>query len=451
MIDYKKIREEEREPKWRALAEAIGGELGEEIVQAMKELYDEFSDELIDWFVDLYDSEVGGFYYSRSAKATDGYLPDAESTQQALRFFSGSGLGGASMGELTSYLPPSVKEKIRVFIKGLQDPNGFFYHPQWGKEFTDTKASRRARDLGWCIHILSSMGEKPTYDTPNGYKGDGLLADGTPAKSASAAASGEQAPKSTVAIPPEMKDRESFEKFIGGLDIKNQSYSVGNLLTSISSQIAYRDEVLRSEGADYSLTEILIGWLNENQNPENGTWHAETNYYAVNGLMKTSGVYGKANVMMPNAGKAVMSAIDAMTTDEVPNAVTCVYNTWFAVERVIRHMRTLGGEESKAEAKKILAELRRRAPEALRLTREKLRVFRKECGSYSYCPTHSATRSQGCPAAVADAWEGDINATIICSSDILNYIYAALDLYEYRVPIFSSADAKRFYELIEAK
>ena len=115
-----------------------------------------------------------------------------------------------------------------------------------------------------------------------------------------------------------------------------------------------------------------------------------------------------------------------------------------------KNVSTLTKEEVK-EAKKILAELRRRAPEALRLTREKLRVFRKECGSYSYCPTHSATRSQGCPAAVADAWEGDINATIICSSDILNYIYAALDLYEYRVPIFSSADAKRFYELIEAK
>jgi len=180
-------------------------------------------------------------------------------------------------------------------------------------------------------------------------------------------------------------------------------------------------------------------------------WHPITNYYAVNGLMKTSGVYGKAGVLMPNAGKAVMAAIDAMTTDEIPDAVTCVYNTWFAAERVLRHMRDYGGDEGKRLSDGILAELRGRAPEALRLTKEKLAVFRKERGSYSYCPTHSSTRSQGCPAAVANTAEGDINATIICTSDILSYIYAALGVSEYKVPIFSSADAKRLFELLEKK
>jgi hypothetical protein len=254
-----------------------------------------------------------------------------------------------------------------------------------------------------------------------------------------------------VAIPPEMKDKESFTAYLGTLDIRNSSYSVGNLLTAISPQISYRDEVLKSEGADYSLMEILLNWLNENQNPENGMWHPETNYYAVNGLMKTSGVYGKAGVLMPMAGKAVMAAIDAMTTDEIPNAVTCVYNTWFAAERVMRHMRAYGGEAGMREADEILLELRKRAPEALRLTKEKFRVFRKERGSYSYCPTHSSQRSQGCPAAVPDSAEGDINATIICTSDILGYIYAALGLAEYKVPIFSDADAKRFYDLLEKR
>ena len=451
MIDYKAEREAARAPYWKALADAIGGKLGEETVEAMKELYDEFSDELIEWFADLYDPSVGAFYYSNSAKVTDGYLPDVESTHQALRFISSSGLGGENVTSLTSYLPERMKEQIRVFVKGLQDPNGFFYHKQWGRELTDSKPSRRARDLSWSCSILQSLGVSPTYDTPNGVKGDGLLADGTPVAKPQQSLQEQSTKESGVAIPPEMENKEAFVAYLGTLDIKNKSYSVGNLLTSITPQVVYRDGVLKAEGSDYSLVDILISWLNENQNPENGMWHPETNYYAVNGLMKTSGVYGKCKVMMPHADKAVMAAIDAMTTDEIPDAVTCVYNTWFAADRVLRHMKTLGGNESAAEADRILSELRKRAPEALRATKEKLAVFKKERGSYSYCPNHSSTRSQGCPAAVPNSWEGDVNATIICSSDILGYIYGVLDLTEYRVPIFSPADAKRFKELIEAK
>ena len=46
-------------------------------------------------------------------------------------------------------------------------------------------------------------------------------------------------------------------------------------------------------------------------------------------------------------------------------------------------------------------------------------------------------------------WEGDVNATIICSSDILNYVYASLGLSDIKVPIFGEDEMKRYIEIVE--
>lgn len=463
MKTIEQLREEARAPYWKALEEAIGGKLGKDICDAMRDLYTLYDDAMIDWFANLYEPKIGGYYYSNGARDNDtvtyqgvtyDLLPDAESTEQAMRFIRGSGLSGKVGTPSVEVMPPKMRDQIFKFIKGLQDPCGFFYHPQWGKELTDQKLSRRARDLGWCTSILSEFGEMPTYDTPTGAKGDGLLADGTPAKiiqSPTAQESDNTPATSSVAIPNNMKDKESFLAYLETLDIRHDSYSVGNTLTAQMRQILYRDEILAAEGADYSLTQILLNWLNENQNQENGLWHEKADYYGVNGLMKTSGVYGKAGVLLPNATTAAKSAIDAMSTDEVPNAVTCVYNTWFAAERILRNIRTYGGEEGKKTEAELLKSLREKAPEAIRITKDKLAIFRKADGGFSYCPTHSAARSQGMPVTHEKMPEGDINATIICSSDILVYIYASLGLTDYRVPIFCDADRERYFDIIKKK
>ena len=75
--------------------------------------------------------------------------------------------------------PDKIRQDIAKFVKPLQDPNGYFYHPQWGKKLTDTMVERRARDLSWALSCLSFSGARPTYDTPTGALGDGLLVDGT--------------------------------------------------------------------------------------------------------------------------------------------------------------------------------------------------------------------------------------------------------------------------------
>ena len=454
------MKKEVQKKYWRALAESVGGELGDKIAEAMQELYSLYTPDMVDWFANLYDVKRGGYYYSNGARDNvkiyhNGeifdLLPDAESTQQALRFICDSGLAGEVGASWAKVMPEWMKEQIVRYIKGLQNPNGFFYHPQWTKEMVDKRLSRRARDLGWCTWILEHLGKLPTYDTPGGTKGDGLDYDGNPvAEKGTAVQDSAQSTAPSVAIPDEFRDKESFLAYLDTLNIKTGAYSVGNTLTAICGQLIYRDRELEAEGADYSLRKILIEWLNENMNEELGLWHPVADYYGVNGLMKTSGVYSKIGVLMPNADKAIRSAINAISTDQSATAVTDVYNTWFAVTRLKRNLRLYGGEEGNKLADEIVRELRENAPETLRLTKEKLAAFAKPGGSFSYCLTHSSARSQGMPVTFENAWEGDINATIICSSDILNYIYLALELPGAKVPIFGEDDLERYLAILEA-
>jgi len=452
--------EKTKEKYYKALSDKVGGKQGERIAEAIRDMYTLYTPEMIDWFASLYDPTVGGYYYSNGARDNEkiyyqgamyNLLPDTESTEQALRFINTSGLLGD--GTLKEKLPSWMREQIVRYIKGLQHPNGFFYNPQWPKELADSKLSRRARDLNWCVSILENLGSAPTYDTPTGIKGDGLDVDGRAVERSTVSPSSarEETPRGSVAIPKELESKNSFIEYLSSLDIKHESYSVGNTLTSIAGQIIYRDKELLAQGADYSLCKIVIDWLNENQNPENGLWHGKADYYGVNGLMKTSGVYGKIGVLMPHADKAVRSAIDAISTDETPNAVTCIYNTWFAVTRIKRHLREYGGEEGKRMSDKIVADLRETAPETIRITKEKLAVFAKPYGSFSYTPMASAARSQGMPVTFNGAFEGDVNATIICSSDILSYMYSALELSDVKVPIYSTEDFERYVAILEKR
>ena len=129
----------------------LAGEVGpgsEKLLTSLSQLYTIYPEKLISWFANLYDPGIGGYYYSNSARNTEGYLPDADSTFQALSFISGSGMGYTEIDGFRSYselLPEWMKEQIVSFIKGLQNPNGYFYHPQWGVARQLTKRSQEGR------------------------------------------------------------------------------------------------------------------------------------------------------------------------------------------------------------------------------------------------------------------------------------------------------------------
>jgi hypothetical protein len=132
------------------LTQNYGKELAEESVKALRSYYQLYTDDLVSWFANLYDPVVGGYYFSNSARNSEGFLPDLESTNQALGFIISSGMGAPA-----DVLPEEMQKQIVNFARSLQSPeNGHFYHPQWGKELTDKYPARKGRDINNAIKIL---------------------------------------------------------------------------------------------------------------------------------------------------------------------------------------------------------------------------------------------------------------------------------------------------------
>ena len=181
--------------EWSELEAAAVAKYGEEsgmaIVEAFKTLYTLYSDDMVDWAASLYsrgfnDLEsgnwAGGYYASTAGRDTVGYGPDVQCTAQMISFINGSGmvnhLGDDYNVPASKYIPEWMQYEMVYFAKSLQDTsNGYFYHPQWGKETTDAHLSRRGRDLGWATSIIKQFGELPEVAAPNGTAGNGESAN----------------------------------------------------------------------------------------------------------------------------------------------------------------------------------------------------------------------------------------------------------------------------------
>lgn len=430
-----KIRESEREADWRALAEAST----EKVALAMRDLYSIYTAGAVEWIGGLYDAQSGGFYYSESARDNEPYFADAESTKQALSFFTSSGLA-RSCGGYKNMFSERVRAKFVYFAKSMQDENGYFYHAGWGKELTDKKISRRSRDLGWCTSLLHDFGAKPTYPTPNGYDGDYIDANGRPVSRKRGKTDGDGVADAPVVYAENLKDAAAFRAYLDSKDIHERSYHSCSEIITQASQIVERDRQLAECGEGAQLMPMLIGWLNENQHPESGHWHPVSNYYAINGLYKAARIYNAAGLAMPNAAAAVRSAMAAITSDEPMGAVVDIFNSWSAISYILSNQRTHGGEAGEALVREVTAEMRDRATETLACTRQKLSEFRKPDGSFSYTKCASAKISAGMPVAVPDTNEGDVNATTIAISGVARAVYEALGLADRFVPIYTDVD-----------
>ena len=399
-----------------------------ELVDALRDLYSIYDAELVDWCAGLYDPKIGGFYYSNSARDNEkcvwqgkeyDLLPDAESTCQAIGFVRRSGITSDTEGFYGPFIPDWMKKKTADFIFSLQDPDGFFYHPQWGKEIG---LSRRARDFNWSISMLQRLGREKKYST---------MLD-KPAE--------KKEEKSETLIPDHLKSEEAFIEWLDSLDVEHNSYPAGNTTSSQFAQI-------RSQG----LAEVCLDYYTKRQNPENGLWHAKSDYYGVNGFMKISGLYNAAGLVIPYSDKAAYSAINAIASDEPINAVVDLWNNWVAISNIKASLRKFGGDKEKALADEIVKILRKDAVAAIRKTKEKIAPFKKADHSFSYSKNYASPISQGQPVCIPYLPEGDMNGMVIAVTLMIGMIYGALDLTSYAVPLYGEEESKRFLEIIDSK
>ena len=418
-----------RVAEWQALRNKIGDEHGDAIVAALRDLYTVFDTDMLRWMASLYDPAIGGFYYSCSARDNDAVkckdgeyqlLPDIESTYQALAFMKGVGL--TAEGEsFVDVLPDRVKERIGKFFYDMQDEDGYFYHPQWGKNIT---ISRQGRDLGSALRVLSDLGITPRYTPPIIGKG------------------GSDEKYDISKAPERFRSVENYKSYLYEQNLAERSYNIGNELLSQTRQIISYGPMI---GAD--LVGITVDWINAHQNPETGMWHPELSYYGVNGIHKISQLYNGFGREYPNA-EAAFETTSAIIMSDVPvGAGVDVYNPWHILGALINNVRKFG-KNGEARAEKMIRKAMAIAPAAIAKSKEKILVFKKPDGSYSYSPGHAAVRSQGAPVTIPYVPEGDINGNCIATIGLVSSIYSALGLENDIVRIFTPEDGKIFVNII---
>ena len=412
--NLRKIREAERDENFKALSNVMG----EDAAREMRKFYSAFTEKMLIWYAGLWAPEVGGFYYSNSARDTEGFLPDVESTAQAVKFIAAECLNkkGGPDNIYIPYIPERFATKMSDFAYSLQDEDGYFYHPQWGKKITIT---RRGRDIGWAKRLIRPLGRNMKYLLPTERVG---VSGAKPT------------------LPEHFLSVDAFREWLTHRDLSTMSYPIGNLINSIGGMIIV---------AGPEFVKITIDWLNENQRADNGLWEPQINYASVNGLMKLGTTYPGFGATLPYPEKSFGSAVSAIVSDE-PITFACeIYNAWAAANAVIKCLKFAGDTKTVEKLRKTLFD---NAAEMIRITGDKLITTACEDGSFAYfsaasgkfCPT-----SQGAPVSPDKIREGDINGNGCSTRAPLRHMFKAFGVD--MPPFFTEEDAEFFFELLDAR
>ena len=433
--------------------------LGKDAREAMADYLETYTDDYYIWLANLYDPEIGGFYYANSGRDTEGFLPDIESTVQALSWIQEVGFLEFYGGNLALGLPEWMKEQIIGFAQSLQSSvDGYFYHPQWGNNITD---SRKGRDLDWAVRIIPELGGQILYDTPSGIKGSlGAPSGVTPTAAsltsplvrdtASACASAVASTASN--IPAHLSSLSAFRSYLESFDWENDSYTAGHTSGTQCSQV-------RNRGEEY--VDLFIGFLNEKQEAaqqrlraagkaENGLWEDRVSYDSVNGLMKISGIYNDLGAKIPYAEQALASAISLVEFEGVDvegkrasNAVD-VFNPLYAIGNLFTNIsKYYEGDE----ADYYRGILRENAASIISATKRKSTVFAKPDGAYGYNDSKVTADSQGAPVAIEGINESDVNGAGMVTNGIFRCMCNALGI----TPLYRyfNSDYEKFLSIIE--
>lgn len=438
---YDELDAAKRAEDWAILEKSINskGYDGKATVAALKKLYSLYSDDAYIWLANLYEPDIyaatrgedeaarGGFYYSNSARNTISFLPDIESTRQAIDLIRYSGMTDS----LTADLPKEVQNALVNFTRSLYDPNtGYYYHPQWADlQITD---ERRGRDYTNAKSVLTAFGAKQTvaasYSAPESALTSGLSTSRVQLVSRVVA----------TASVPHLESESAFLEYLNKQNW-NDSYTSGN-------RIAAQSKLIDEAG----LMNVCLDFFDNIQNKDTGMWSPNRDDNAVNGFLKISAIYAdyakKYNRTLNYASEAAATC-EAVLLSEVPPSTVCwVYNVWYSLGNIIGLLRSTGLESDIELANVIRDRLRSNAPKYIEIAAAKYTPFRKDDGSFSFTPGYSSDNSQGMPVCVSRMAEGDVNATYISIISVPGRIFSALG-YD-MVDVYTPNDMKVFVKEI---
>lgn len=441
LMPYLKERGEKiKSDSWKRLAENLG-EHGEKISCELQRLYSLFGIENVLWQANLFDPETGAFYFSNSARDTVGYLPSIEETYNALCLLDVTGMGEMLNMNPIRALPEWIKKKMGDFLISTQDEDGFYYNPQWPKEFIAENGfqSRITRDKGSASFMLDMLGREPRYsDAPK-----------TEAKKAEA----EKDAKKSGA--PRMMSQfdsvEAFAEYLRGFDEEiektespegraHKFYYYGNLFQSVIPYINQNPEYKR----------MLVEFFDKHQNPETGVWSEVVCFDAVNGLHKIGAVYNSLGVRMKHIEKMVDLVMQVLAIP--PEKEPCysyidIYNIWSCFPYLYSNIMKCGeGDEASRLAEKTAIKERifASASDAIRNSYNQVVGLRQADSAFSN-RTGNTCATMGCPIAVPDVKEG--NTASLYS--LTHHIYLALEAQKYEVPMCTEYERTVFMDALE--
>ena len=385
--------------------------------EAAEDFYSIYTDRIYEWMAGLWDGEVGGFYYSNSARDNEPFFPDIESTDQAFGYLHSEGIVDTPDG-----FPTKMKDKAVKFIASCQDPeDGYFYHKGWGKNIN---TSRRTRDMSKGLNRIQCFGGRALY--PTAYE-----------RIAAAAKAGTTEEQNTT-VPEHLRSEAALKKYLdeldlNGLNTKGASYGCG-------SRIGQQFAEIKAAG----LGDFCIDYLNSKQY-DNGLWEREIDYGSINGLMKISGAYRSMKRELPHIEAAFNAAIDIALLDTPIGSLVSVYNPPFIMLNLFELMEVLGQNDIMERCKKRLADC---AADIIRVSKKKTELFAEPDGSFSYCVGHPAVCSQGQPVCVPNLPESDVNATCLARG-ARTMTFTALGIAN--MPMYGKEDSEKFFEICGEK
>lgn len=394
---------------------------GQDASSALRQMYSQlYTDGLVNWLASMYDSNYGGFYNSSFSKDNlqidyDGssyyLLPDIESTVLAIEFMEKSGMA-CGFENTNDAISPWMRDQLIKFVKEKQNDDGYFYHPQW--ENAEISIYKMIDDLVGATELLSKLESSPTYDTPSGVDGDGLLWWGQSVASVNTSAK----------FPDQLQDKESFTRYLEQLNIKDNSYAVGSELVALSAVIKARDRILESEGADYSFAKLLTDYLDENCDPSTGCWEEKVDFSSIDGLMEITKVYGILEKALPYPLESALSALAVLNSTEKAQLSVSYSNAWGAVSNIINNVEK---NYSISDATEIVGDIRKyvkdNAVSLIESTTYGLKEFSNSDGSFSYCKDDVDVTNSDLGYFLADPSEGNVRSSVICTTKLLENLY----------------------------
>lgn len=442
--------------KLSQIAEKVGGnaEKAEAIVNELRALYGIYNSNYstLNWLANLYDPETGGFYYSNSARNNKGYLPDLESTSEALSIVELM-LTNYS-GTLTDYFGEEIAGKFVSFAKNMQDPNGYFYHPQWKKEITDKNTLRKSRDVVNALSILDFFGSAPIYDTPNGVKGEGSVSPASlitlplGLNSAKSTVKLVSAQSNGIFIPAHLKSREAFTSYLNNLNIRANTETVSEELYSEAPLYLAIDEILEAEGANYRLVDVLEQYLSSTQNRTTGLWSANNNdrYGDVSAVSSVIKIYDAIGAPVSNYTTLINTITSAIETLDKPEEITELVSPWMSFYSVVNNLTTYSDEKQLDNVRFYLKSTYLKFDVLINKTLSNLSGFKRDDGSFSTTPNGSLGEALGMPIALPSMEEGDVSATFLATKSLWLSIFGVLEVGF--VPLFTTSDRMMFQNVL---